>query len=263
MDIKLKYAGDMQGVDFNIPTIMKGKKEYTAIPELCVSTGNSKTRLYCLGTYLKAISYLFQGVSNYASSQLPYVSISKDWFGSVTKDREVIKWDSLIDRTSVIVYNMSYLQIEERMYVADGVEQREKVVQPLWLDSLLRPDSDYYKHSVVSAISIATEYVDGYTLSWSDKLGTLIITKDGAVVNIDDIKNDNSYILIKFLYLLIAKGKHEGVILLDCARLTDKTITGIVETARIFFGDSFVFLYNCSKNSNVDRIKVELPNFER
>lgn len=237
--------------------------------ELRVISGSVKSRVDCLELYKKALSYLFQGVSNYVYPNLYRVSVEKKWFGKMEKYGANIRWDCVVDSTSVVVYEVYRDRVVENMYLSDGVvvkkdrDNRIKAIEPIWLTELLYPKSDLVKNHIINAISFVEEYVKGYHLVWGHdgRPGLSIINSRDKVVKLDEIENMEVYVILQLLLLLINKGEHLGVFFIDARGMSDNTVRAIVEIAKLFFGDTFVFMINGRNIVKVEKVVVEVPNF--
>lgn len=264
IDVRLKFdfSNGTPSVDFQLNVMQ-------ATPvELLVPHGRNSDK--AVKAYVRAIDYLCRGVANYASGEIVGVSLEKNWFGKMEKNRDVVMWNAISDKSFVVVYDLKINSITENMYVADGIKMTKsggsfKGVEPLWIKELLNPNksNNELRDQAIYAISIVTEYVSGYRLVWGygGRKGLTVLDRNDKVVVVEDIKDDETFILVKLLTLLINKGLHLGVFLIDCKGFSDSVINGFVETARLFFGDTFLFLYNLNPNSKVERVTVNLPNF--
>ncbi|MNV61435.1 hypothetical protein D3C71_1539420 [compost metagenome] len=171
-----------------------------------------------------------------------------------------------MDKKFLVVYSIGIHSIQEDMYFADAVAIRGQKVSPIVLKELLDPGSK--KSSVLldnvrSAIAIATEYVDDCRLFYKENSeNPLSLTdKNNKPITIEDIESDESYIIIKLLSLILTKGWHQGVIILDAYKFSDKTLEAFSAIAESYFEDTFIFVYNCRPDSEYRRRKIELPNF--
>jgi hypothetical protein len=185
------------------------------------------------------------------------------------KTRDSVLWDAISDKSFIVVYQLALNAITENMYIADAIKvdrkSRNNGVNPVWLNQLLTPtkSSELLRNQAIYAISIVTEFISGYKLAWGydGKEGLAVLDPNFNVVSVEDIQDDETFILVKLLTLLIGKGLHLGILIIDCKDFSDNVITAFAQTAKMFFADTFVFLYNVSPTSQVERSTVELPNF--
>lgn len=265
MRLKFDFSNGTESVDF------QSSIDTQATPlELLVASGGSEIkRKEALQAYVRSIDYLCRGVSNYASGNIKNVSLEKNWFGVMAKTGDSVLWDAISDKSFVITYHLSIGSIEENMYVADAIHvdkrKGENGVNPVWIKELLTPkkSSELLRNQAIYAISIVTEFISGHKLAWgfNGKEGLSVVDRNFNVVAVEDIDDDETFILVKLLTLLISKGLHLGILIINCEGFSNNVVSAFSETARMFFSDTFVFLYNVPPNSPVERATVVLPNF--
>lgn len=281
MELKINFSNNTPPVEFNENTVGA-----TPVELLVADSGDIKTRRQALGAYVRSLDYTFRGVANYATGKISSISVSKDWFGTMEKNRESIIWNAISDKIYVVVYDLSINSITENMYVADGIgvgakpKYKEKSISytrgnskeyvsdlnPVWLTELLNPvpSMDILKDMIIKSIAIVTEYVQNYKLVWGNfdgKDGFKVLNRKGQPTAIDNIEDDGTFILIKLLTLLLGKGTHQGVFLIDGYGFTDNILKALAETAKLFYGDTFIFVYNVRPKSQLPRVQAVLPNF--
>jgi hypothetical protein len=279
MELKINFTNGTAPVNFNENVVGA-----TPVELLIANTGSVETRRHSLGAYVRSLDYTFRGVSNYASGKIAGLSVSKDWFGTMGKNREAVLWNAISDKIYVVVYDLAINSIIENMYVADGVaispkrtnqktvshskkksSEEFKGVEPLWVTELLSPiaSENILKDMIIKSIAIVAEYVQGYKLVWGHKGkdGFTVLNPNGSPTAINSIADDGTFILIKLLTLLLGKGTHQGVFLIDCDGFSDSILDAFAETAKLFYGDTFVFVYNVAQNSKLTRVQTVLPNF--
>lgn len=256
------------GITFNDNTSVTFNEDtLRATPlELLVSDGGTPdTRESSMNKYLMAIDYAFRGVKNYASYSIAGVSIEKGWFGRIERFKESVKWDAISDKNFVVVYDIRREAITENMYIAEGLryDKKNQDVQPMWIKPLIEPSPAIVKENIMSAIAIGAEYLSSHKMMWGYQgvQGITILDSNHNAVSIDDIEDDNDYTICKMLSLLIMKGTHMGVFLVDAKGLNDHCLNGLIEIARLFYGDAFLFYYNVPEGSRVARKKFTLPDF--
>lgn len=217
---------------------------------------------------VRALGYIFKGVSNYATGEISHVSVEKGVLGRVAKSHDIVKWDSMIDKTFVVVYGVNSQEVVEDMYVADAIStikdaEGNRSVEPLWLVSLLNPAQDHRKEMLISAITLGTKYGRGYALAFNPENGGSLQIKDkkGRVIELDAITDPEVFILFRLLLLLTAKGKHMGVFLVNAQGFSDDILHSLSDIARVFFLDTYIFFYNVPAKCTVKREIITLPNF--
>lgn len=260
MKLKFDFSNGIPSVEFNENT------DKATPLELLVPETNGISGKNSLDLYIKSLDYLFRGVSNYASGKIVGVSAEKGWFGKIEKQREEITWQAISDKNFVVVYDITLHAISEHMYVADAITRGGKTsfkgVDPIWIKELLVPNPTGMKENIISSVTIATDFLTEYKLAWGfgGKEGLSIINGQGQVIDVGDIADDEAFILIKLLMLLMSKGTHMGVFLINCRGFSDKVLEGLVKTAEVFFGDAYIFFYNVSPRSQIKRSAFVLPN---
>jgi hypothetical protein len=264
--LQFSFANGTPPVDFTAERI-----QATPVELLVSGSGSPHSRSKALNGYVRSLDFLFRGVSNIASGDITSVSIEKGGFGKMLKDRDSVTWTFLVHKSFLVIYDLSLHSLTENMYVADAIAVGGKDdfngVTPIWIKELLDPKSkngSIIRDHTINAVSVVTEFVDGYQLVFgkdgADKLS--VVAPDGRLLGqVEEMTEDEAYILVKLLTLMLGKGAHHGVFLIDCKGFSDRTLSGFTEIARLFFGDTFIFLYNLNPTSTVERSKVELPNF--
>jgi hypothetical protein len=241
----------------------------TPLELVIAADASPHSRKKALSAYLLTLDYMFRGVTNSASSYINSVSVEKDWFGKMEKHNDVVNWTAVVDKSFVVVYGIELQQITENMYVADAIKvgaKRSENVDPVWIQELInpttKPDQTVREH-IMHAVSVVTKYVEGYRLvyGFDGGSGLSIVREDNVSIKVEDISDDETFVILRLLVLLLSKGTHMGVFMLNCEGFSEKAIQAIVDIAKLFFGDAYIFMYNCRDNIKVDRLKVTLPNF--
>lgn len=248
---------------FNFPTVIKDLSTQKSLPlELVVEDSGSKhSRENALRAYLSSIDYMFRGVSNIATGDIKNITMKKSWFGQTEKGLSSVKWNAIVDKNFVVVYDIGLNAISEKMYVADAIQRGKDAedIKPMYITELLTPNLDSLKNNAILAIRVTNMHLDKYRLAWvSNKL--VILDGKGNTVTIDEVKDDESFILIKLLTLILGKGAHLGVFLLDAKGFSDKVLKAFVSVAREYYGDTYIFLHNCDPSSEIEKDTVVLPN---
>lgn len=262
MKLKFGFTNGTPSAEFNIDTI-----QATPLELLVSQQGTFQSRKRAMQLYIKTLDYAFKGVSNYASGDISGVEIEKPWFGRVLKHMDYVEWEAVTDKTFVVVYDFSLESLTENMYVADAIQATKKgnknSINPVWIKELLTPKPYYMLQNMISSIAIVTEFSPHYKIAWGfeGKEDLTVLTKDHKPITVEDIEDDEFFILIKLLTLIMSKGVHMGVFLIDARGFSDRVLEAITHTVKAFYGDAFLFLYNLNPNSKLNRKTIELPNF--
>lgn len=236
---------------------------------LIENQGNYESRRQALQGYILTLDYLFRGVSNYAVGEIFGVSVENSWFGKMSKRGDLATWDAVVDKHFLVVYDISHSSLREHMYVADSLyfASGNKSVSPVWLTELLDPKKkagsapeDHIRY----AVSVVTEYVDTCELTYGlhkpNELA-VISKKTGKPISVADIENNDDFSVVQLLSLLLGKGLHQGVFLINARNFTDKALMAFSDISRLFFGNTFFFIYNVDPKSKLSREVVTLPNY--
>lgn len=233
--------------------------------ELRVSQGDTNSRLTAQRLYKNSIMHAFRGVSNFATGKIIGVKIQKDWLGGVNKSNDSVTWNSVVDKTFVVIYDIFSREIVEHMYVADGIVSNGEALQPLWLDELTSPSKDTLRGNLVKIIAILNKCTRKYFFKWNNSKGTIELKhrngKSVRNISLNDIDEDDLFILVKLLLLVSSKNTHLGVMFVNAYNFSDNVLKAFTEISKELFYDSYVFFYNCRQNSAIKTLKVELPNF--
>lgn len=231
--------------------------------------GSLSSQQEALRTYIRSLEYLLSGVINYASGDIISVSLENNWFGKMQKVRDSIFWEAVVDKLFIVLYQISQRGVTEKLYVADAFTvdtQGDKLPRPIVNKALLDPSTKAGRvelNHTIEAIAMATEYVKNYSLAYDEQSGLVIRDRRmGKTVAMPDIDNDEDFAVVCLLAMLLSKGLHHGVFFIDCRGFSDKTLEAFVEIAKRFFGNTFVFVYNCPQDLKFNRTVLELPNFK-
>lgn len=214
--------------------------------------------------YMQSLNYLFRGVSNIASGRIKKVAVEKSWFGRIEKEMDKTIWNAVADKNFVVVYDITADSISEHYYVAEAVAYRKgknRKIEPIWNEALIKPSPKTIKEGIITAIEIATEFTDRYRLVWGykGKQGLFVLNHKGKKIDVDDIDDDEIYLVFRLLLLLSSKELHTGVFCIDADRISDKTLEAIIQASKTFFGDGFIFIKHLNPNSRIKRETVHLP----
>lgn len=214
--------------------------------------------------YMQAINYLFRGVSNFASGKIGKVSAEKSWFGRIEKTMDKLEWNAITDKNLVVVYDITKEAIAEHYYVAEAVafkNGKKRKVEPIWNEQLIKPSAKTMKEGIITAIEIATEFTNRYRLVWgyNGSRGLYVLNENDKKVDVDDIEDDEIYLLFRLLLVLASKEMHIGVFCIDAEGLSDNLLKAIVQTSRTFYGDGFIFIKHLNPSSKLPRETIKLP----
>lgn len=258
MRLKFGFFDGTTPVDIKTETL-----QATPLELLVSATGDFSSQYSSLQTYIASLDYLFKGVSNLASASIESVLVEKSWFGSIEKKNLKVTWKAVNDKSLVVQYTISKDGVSESMYVADSIRSdEENKVSPVWSKKLFKQSMQLTRDNIISAITIATTVSDRYKLVWGfgGKNAPTILDENGVPTLPEDIADDESYALMRLLLLLSVKGAHMGVYMVDCRGFSDKFLRALSTIAKAYHGDAFLFFYNLSETSEIDRVKVMLPN---
>lgn len=255
--LKMVLSDGTPVVDFN------GALEHSTPIELSVFP-HTPQGVVSADIYMQTLNYLFRGVSNFASGKVGYVAAEKSWFGRIEKTMDKIEWNAIADKNFVVVYDISKEQVVEHYYVAEAIafkNGKRRKVEPIWNEKLIKPSPKTMKEGIITAIEIATEFTDRYRLVWGfkGKRGLFILDANDRKVDVDDIDDDEIYVLFRLLLVLASKELHAGVFCIDAKGLSDNLLNAIVQTSRTFFRDGFVFIKHLDPSSKIERETVTLP----
>lgn len=230
--------------------------------ELLVADGGKTTRMTSLYGYLQTIEYAFTGVINSATGDIADIRISKSWCGGILKTRNNVAWECREDKTHTVIYDICADSLKEKYYVADDIEFSGTRIQPKWTKSLVTDNAEIIKHNIVSSIIAFTKNIRKYVLRWDDIKNKLVLENtSGNEISIDDVKEDDIYTLLKVINCLISRNRHLGVFIINCHGISDEVLETYNDIIRSIYGDTFVFLYNCNRNSKIARERLILPNY--
>lgn len=251
MDIRITYTNGM-------PELSRKFDIYGLTPiELSVPNGGKNSRLRSLNAYVKTMEFAFTGVCNRAVGAIDELSIGKNWCGVVRKKGDAIDWNLVKGVNDVIIYNMSSTEIQESMYIADNVVVTDKI-KPEWSKRLFLPTPDDTKGKIISAIEVFAKYIQNYSLEW--KNGLVLKDKNKQIITMDRVKENDVYMLLKLITLILKKSIHLGVFFINAYDFDDSVLQALFEFLKKVYGDAFVFVYHCRSNCSLERELLKLPN---
>lgn len=236
------------------------------IPVELKVTSLNKNRLLSEHAYVSALDYTFRGVMNLFNSNIKKVEIEKGYWGRIVKDSTDVKWDILIDKTYIVIYTLSKGLIEENMYVADGYKKTEEgKVELNYIDDLLKYENSKSKSVLKDQLTYVvgvfnTYYSDGYKLRYTKKDGLHVVDNKGKKINIDDVDDDFVYTYVVLSQSLLTKGLHYGVFFINAGDFSSGELGMLYTLVKLFFGDTFFFIYNVNIDLPFDREILQLPS---
>ena len=91
--------------------------------------------------------------------------------------------------------------------------------------------------------------------------GLVLYDELGEQVRIDDVPDDDMYMLLKMIRIICFKGKHLGIFFINCKGIRPHVLTCLLKFLKGVYGDTFVFLYNCDSNVEYPaKFEITLPN---
>ena len=70
--------------------------------------------------------------------------------------------------------------------------------------------------NITSAILVFNTYMKGYKLQWDDKEGLVLLDINGSIIDSEVVKDDEVYIILKLIAVILSKTVHMGVFFIDC-----------------------------------------------
>lgn len=263
MRLQFEFSNGTPPVDFSSDQMMSS----TPVELFVADQGSPHSRNKALNGYVRSLDFLFRGVSNYAVGDIFGVSVERGTFGRMGKQGHAVNWDFLIDKHFIVNYDISIHSIHEHMYFADAIafsKKGDRTVTPVIIHELINPATKAGRvmlDHTREAVALVTEYIDDCSLVFTPDENLAVLNSNGKKISINDIGSDESYVIVQLLALLLGKGNHHGVFFIDARGFSDKGLSVFSEIAKSFFGDTFIFVYNCNPHHQFKRVKVTLPNY--
>lgn len=222
--------------------------------------------------YLQTIDYAFRGVTNRVSGDIYALEVGNSWFGSVVKEGDNVKWQSSLMKDFIVIYDITFKSIDEKMYVAkkidyDNTKRGNKGIRPIWQRELFEKDSKEIKSIYLAAIASYSQFLQDEKYDLVYVKGELKLkdkeSKQGRYVDFDVVKDSDFYIFLKLINILVAKNRHMGVYFINCLGFSDNILKALINFIYELHGNTFVFLYNCYETSTVERDKWILPDYTK
>jgi hypothetical protein len=216
MKLHFGFTNGTPPVDVSVDVIETTPMELFIAPQ-----GTTHSRQQALSAYLRTLDYMFHGVSNIAAGAIEGASIEKSWFGKMEKRMHVVDWTAVVDATFVVIYTLSLHSITENMYVADAISVdggtgRTAVtkVNPIWISELVNPSSkneETMRSHNIKAVELVTTYINDYRLVFGrgGYNGLTVLDSNGKSLKVEDISDDETFILVRLLTILVSKGVHD------------------------------------------------------
>lgn len=225
--------------------------------ELQVDAVSDISRTQCLQAYLGTLEYLLTGVTNRYTEAITAISLGSTELGYMRKNEDDTAWNFTYDRTNVVLYKVNRENLTENFYVSDGLDQK----RTSWLTNLIQGENELIAQKMIHVIAVVSKYFgDKYALSFA-KNSLVLKNRKGKVINISDILEDDIYIFMKLMNVIIPKGEHYGAFMVDCTRMSEQVLTALSEVVAAIYKDSVIFMYNCDKDLELKRDCFKLTNF--
>lgn len=249
------------GRDFTI-----NKDSVGLLPIVLKVPSLDKKKLLSEHSYALALEYTFRGVINLVNSKIKKVIIEKGYWGKIEKNMTEVKWETLVDKTYIVSYTLSRGVLEENMYVADGYSKDDKGnIRLNYLDDLLKYENsknkEVIKEQLKFIVGVFNSYYKGnYKLRYTKKDGLHVINKNGMKINNDDIEDDFVYTYVVLSTSLLLKGLHLGVFFINAGVFQEDELNMFYLLIKLFFGDTFMFLYNVEGKLPFIYEELQLPS---
>ncbi len=214
-------------------------------------------------SYVKSLDYLLRGVSNYASGKIEGATLKVEGIGEIVKEGYKVNWGLNVPVSNVVTYLVDIEKITENTYYANALVKANGKVKPVENKSLTSVSKAKLKSNIVNAISTLLQSNLNYNYEFTKGGLVLKNSKTNEVIDIDDIAQDDVYMLVKLINLFMLKSNHLGLVMVNCRGFSDEVLEAIIMVYNVYQKDNGVnllFFYNLDSNSKVVTERIVLPD---
>ncbi|MFL8710846.1 hypothetical protein Q3304_08770 [Clostridioides sp. GD02377] len=252
MILTFEYANDIKNKSFNIDS--KDKK-----PIEIVFKGNTQENTHL---YMNALEATFKGLSNCLYGNISGISIDCGTFGSIEKNRCNVNWNLSYSKLKTSIYILSKKELREENFYAKGVLLDNGSINIIKNKSL--NNKKLFKENLANAIAALLKSKFNYIYSFQNgHLQIINSITNTPIKSINDIEEDDVYMLLKLLDILIIHGKHLGIFLINCDGISENVLTCLHLLYKQFQKDlnvNFLFFFNVNKNYKMKTQKILVPD---
>ena len=252
MILTFEYANDIENKSFKIDS--KDKK-----PIEIVFKDNAQKNTHI---YMNALEATFKGLSNCLYGNISGINIDCGAFGSIKKNRCNVNWNLSYSKLKTSIYVLSKKELREENFYAKGVLLDNGNVNVI--KNKFSNNNKLFKENLANAIAALLKSEFDYIYSFQDgHLQIINYTTNTPIKSINDIEEDDVYLLLKLLDILIVHGKHLGIFLINCDGISEKVLTCLHLLYKQFQKDlnvNFLFFFNLNKDCRMKTQKILVPN---
>ncbi|HFL3696588.1 hypothetical protein [Clostridioides difficile] len=252
MILTFEYTNDIENKSFKIDSRNKKPIEF-----LFKDASEKNTHIY-----MNALEATFKGLSNCLYGNISGINIDCGTFGSIKKNRCNVKWNLSYSKLKTSIYILSKKELREENFYAKGVLLDNGNVNIIKNKSL--NNNKLFKENLANAIAALLKSEFDYIYSFQDgHLQIINSITNTPIKSIDDIENDDVYMLFKLLDILIVRGKHLGIFLINCDGISENVLNCLHLLYKQFQKDlnvNFLFFFNLNKNYKIETQKISISN---
>ncbi|HBE9444536.1 hypothetical protein [Clostridioides difficile] len=209
--------------------------------------------------YSNAIESTFKGAANLFEGDINCVKFDFGKFGKIEKNRCDVKWSIKYSNLNTVIYVLNKNELRKENFYSKGICINNNKMNSL-KNTSLNISNQIFKENLALAITCLQKSDINYKYSFENGfLQIFNIKSNSYLTSIDEIEEDDIYILLKLLNILIYQGRHLGVFLIDCTDISKDVLNClqiVYEKFQRYINVNLLFFFNLDKNYKIDTQKI-------
>ncbi|MFA8998095.1 hypothetical protein ACEI87_10490 [Clostridioides difficile] len=220
---------------------------------------NNKKQEKSAMIYSNAIESTFKGTANLFEGDINCVKFDFGKFGKIEKNRCDVKWDIRYSNLNTVIYILNKNELRKEYFYTKGMStNNSKMNSPKNISPNV--NNKTFKENLALAITCLQKSDINYKYSFENGFLQIFNTKSNSyLTSIDEIENDDIYLLLKLLNLLIYQDRHLGVFLIDCRDISKDVLTClqiVYKEFQRYINVNLLFFFNLNKDYKIDTQKI-------
>lgn len=276
MRIKISYNNGLPSTEIESQNLRQEGGLSTPI-QLKVLNGSAGSKARTLTNYMAQLEYCFRCIHNPIDTGIKGVEIDDIYFlPRIIKDENIMYFGEGgaedAKMYDLVIYDISAGKVVEKKYLTKTEEVHEakgenvSEVQTV-INKLYRGIEDKTEVDVLAMILTLNKYLKkfGYTVQWGGDakgIGKIRIQREGVVITMDGVEDEDVYTVLKIFMLSVAKKRHIGVYFINTMNYKPQVLECLLKIIELVYqGESVVFIYNAEYIKGVEMETVILPNY--
>ncbi|HBG5344192.1 TPA: hypothetical protein KQG29_001556 [Clostridioides difficile] len=209
--------------------------------------------------YSNAIESTFKGTSNLFEGDINCVKFDFGKFGKIEKNRCNINWNIKYSNLNTVIYVLSKNEIRKENFYSKDIYINNNKTNSL-KNTSLNFSNQTFKENLALAIACLQKSDINYKYSFENGfLQIFNIKSNSYLTSIDEIEEDDIYILLKLLNILIYQSRHLGIFLIDCTDISKDVLNClqiIYKNFQRYINVNLLFFFNLDNSYKIDTQKI-------